>query len=177
MISVYLSDKIKVVSFFCILLVLYIHAGIPNDNLSEGMFIPIIIREIVARIVGDNAVPVFYFISGFLFFQGIDSVNKVFVKIKRRVKSLVVPFILGAIHVPLFYIIIESIPGAGSFINQAPMREVLSELTLPQIFVSLFYDYGPGGPLAFHLWFLRDLIIIILLSPPSLSINKEIRLA
>lgn len=172
----YISDKIKVVSLACIILVLYIHAGVPRGDLNNGMLIPIVVREIVTGLFGYNAVPLFYFISGFLFFYGADTIKDVLAKIKRRIKSLLIPYIIGAIHVPLFYLIIETIPGVSGYINAEPFVEVLSRLTAPQILESLFYDSGSGEPWAVHLWFLRDLIIIVALSPILYQIVNKLGL-
>lgn len=84
---------------------------------------------------------------------------------RRRVRSLLVPFVIASISFPLFFIIIEKIPGAISYINSTSYLDLLSEMSLRDIVISLFYDSGNGSPWAFHLWFLRDLITLVILAP------------
>lgn len=69
-ISGYLSDKIKVVSFILIVMVLYLHAGLPEE-VMEAMMVPKTLRTVVAGVFCPCAVPLFYSISGFLFFNGL----------------------------------------------------------------------------------------------------------
>lgn len=69
----YLSDKIKIISFFSIILVLYIHSGFhdyPHEIL--GMKINHILQYTISGILGQCAVPIFYIISGYLFFLNTD---------------------------------------------------------------------------------------------------------
>lgn len=162
----FLSDKIKVMSFLAIVVVLYIHAGLPYMEHPDGMMqVAMLAREIIARIIGDCAVPLFYTISGYLFFRHVDSISGIWEKMKKRVKSLFVPFIIASIHVPLFYILIEQIPGVSNYINAEPFLSVIGKMSIGAIICSLFYDSGNTFPWAVHLWFLRDLIIIVALAP------------
>ena len=74
----HLSDKLKIMSFLAILVVLFIHAGLPNTLYPDGLMqIAYVIREIIARIIGDNAVPLFYVISGYLFFRHVYTITDV----------------------------------------------------------------------------------------------------
>lgn len=170
----YLSDKIKIISLFAILLVIYIHTGIPEKDVY-GMIVPYTIRYIIATGLGQLAVPLFYMISGYLFFLNVNNLSDIQKKMRKRVKTLVIPFIIAAIHVPFFYIIIEFIPGISNHINADPMLSQLSSLSFRQIISSLFFDAGNGGPWAFHLWFLRDLIIIVFFAPVWYSLIKIFR--
>lgn len=162
----YLSDKIKIMSFFAIVVVLYIHAGLPKMAQPDGMMqVALVAREIVARIIGDCAVPMFYCISGYLFFRHAGCITDILLKMRKRVKSLLIPFVIASIHVPLFYILIELIPGVSSHINADPFFPMMAKMPLGEILCSLFYDSGNTFPWAVHLWFLRDLIIIVACAP------------
>lgn len=83
--SKYISDKIKILSFVCIILVLYIHSGFSNEVLilnekKTEMQTIYILQFIISGMVGRIAVPLFYIISGYLFFlnvpQGMQSIYK-----------------------------------------------------------------------------------------------------
>ena len=70
MIERYLSDKIKLLSLFSIILVLYIHSGFHNyPNEILGMKFNNMLQELISEKIGRCAVPLFYMISGFLFFK------------------------------------------------------------------------------------------------------------
>lgn len=64
----YLSDKLRVVSLVSIILVLYIHSGFHADEI-EGMMWNDNVQTLVSGMMGRCAVPLFYVISGYLFFS------------------------------------------------------------------------------------------------------------
>lgn len=65
----YFSEKIKVVSFFSIVLVLYIHSGFQDYPYEiAGMKLNFLLQDIISDKIGRCAVPMFYMISGYLFF-------------------------------------------------------------------------------------------------------------
>lgn len=174
----YLSDKIKILSFCSIILVLYIHSGFhdyPHEIL--GMKMNHILQNTISGMIGQCAVPLFYMISGYLFFlnteKGITSITR---KIKKRIKTLLIPFIIACLFFPLFYLLIEIIPGTDRFINSQNDFSSNFQQPIGYILVSLFYK-TPGGtsPWAFQLWFLRDLIIVVAISPILFYIRQRIR--
>ena len=163
----YLSEKIKVLSFFSIILVLYIHSGFheyPHE--IAGMTFNIYLQEFISGMIGRLAVPLFFAISGYLFFLNTDKgIQTVVQKMKKRVRTLLIPYLIACLFLPVFYLLMEAIPGTGGFVNsESPFSENL-KLPIGQLLVFLFFDSGSGSPCAFHLWFLRDLIIIVAVSP------------
>lgn len=160
-----LSDKIKVISFFSIILVLYIHSGfhqLPHE--IEGMKFNYYLQESISGVVGRCAVPIFFAISGYLFFLNVDSTRDVYRKMKKRVSTLLIPYLIAALFLPLFYFAIDYFPVASQFVNSNNFNENFSAGWL-RILYRLYVDAGKGTPLGFHLWFLRDLIEIVILSP------------
>lgn len=63
----YFSDKMRVLSLVSIILVLYIHSGFHADEI-EGMILNDRVQTLVSGMMGRCAVPLFYVISGYLFF-------------------------------------------------------------------------------------------------------------
>lgn len=153
------------------MIVFYLHAGYPDEVIAT-MKIPVVVRCCIAGVFGPCAVPMFYTISGYLFFYGVKDIRKVYYKIKKRIKTLIIPFIIAAIFFPLFFMMMEFVPGATEHINSESFIKKFSELTFSKIIVSLLYDSGNGMPWAYHLWFMRDLIIIVALSPMLFYIKK-----
>ena len=160
----FFSEKLKVISFLSIIIVFYLHAGYP-DEVVATMKIPVVVRSCIAGIFGPCAVPMFYAISGYLFFYGVTDVQKICEKMKKRIRTLIIPFVIAALFFPLFFMMMEFVPGAAKHINSDSYIEKFSTMPILKILMSLFYDSGNGMPWAYHLWFMRDLVIIVALSP------------
>lgn len=174
MIERYLSDKIKFLSLFSIILVLYIHSGFHNYPYEIlGMKFNNMLQELISEKIGRCAVPLFYMISGFLFFQNTDDgIRTIYKKMSKRVYTLVIPYIISCLFFPLFFVVLDLIPGSEKFINGGNIFSFF-EQPISVIISSLFYK-TPGGtsPLTFQLWFLRDLIIIVAISPILYLLRK-----
>lgn len=88
----YLSDKIKILSFVAIILVLYIHSvfhDYPHEIL--GMKFNHFLQCVISEQIGRCAVPLFFMISGYLFFLNVSSLRDVLRKMNKRVNSLFIP--------------------------------------------------------------------------------------
>ncbi|MDC1683620.1 acyltransferase family protein, partial [Phocaeicola vulgatus] len=113
----YLSDKFKVLSLISIILVLYIHSGFHDyPNEIQGMVFNANLQSFISGMIGRCAVPLFYAISGYLFFTGLyDGGNanyqKLWFKIKKRGKTLLVPYIIACLFPVVFNLVLEFIPG------------------------------------------------------------------
>lgn len=108
----YLSSKIKIISFFCMSIVLYIHASFGVSDIPK---LTLTIQQCISGVCGRFAVPMFYCISGFLYFQNVNSVNDIKLKIFKRFRTLLIPFVIAACIAPLTILLIENMPGASSF--------------------------------------------------------------
>lgn len=172
----YLSDKIKVLSFIAIVLVLYIHSDFhdyPHEIL--GMKFNHYLQSAISEKIGRCAVPLFYMISGYLFFRKVNSLSNVLENMKKRVKSLLIPYVIAAIFFPIFLLLVEQIPFAANMSNgggiitefQKPIGDVLRGLFIAK--------EDSTSPLAFHLWFLRDLIIIVVCCPVLFFFRKYLK--
>ena len=159
----YLSSKLRVLSLISILFVLYIHSGF-HSNEIEGMIWNYKCQEFVSVMVGRCAVPLFYVISGYLFFWKVsDGMKSIYAKIQKRIRTLLIPYIVGCLFFVGFGVLIAIMPGISKYVNGSVMP--LFDKPIQQIICSIFYDQGDGSPCAFQLWFLRDLILIVATSP------------
>lgn len=164
----YLSTKIKLFSFISILMVIFIHT-----YYIEGMAYPTV--RFLQNFVGNGlcrvAVPFFFAISGYLFYYNIDyRDNSIILKIRKRIKTLVLPYIFWNILFELFFFVLYIIPQAQKFVN-SNIIERLRDQSLWDSFVMIFWE-----PAGFHLWFLRDLILIVALTPLLYFFLKRIPL-
>lgn len=120
--------------------------------------------------IRDNSVPVFFFISGFLFFNNTNAWN-IDVwrnKIKRRIHSLFIPYIIWNIYAILFlWVAME----CGMTAYMAAGTKFTPSLTN---ILNCFWTYDNAltgiyrptiFPINVALWYVRDLIIICLITP------------
>ena len=113
-------------------------------------------------------VPLFFAISGYLFLNGATKISDCFLKIKKRIRTLLVPYILWNIVFVSWFLLLSLIPSLSSFVN----NDVLGKLNLDDLsrtFSFLFIE-----PAGFHLWFLRDLLLYVALSPLLYILLKRI---
>lgn len=161
----YLSDKLRVLSLISIIFVLYIHSRFqPNEIMGMAYYDKI--QLFTSEMIGRCAVPLFYLISGYLFFMKVpDGVKSIGRKIRKRIKSLLIPYFIGCVFFVIFYSFIALLPWTSNLINSSSSIMPLFQKTYSIILISIFYDGGTGYPCAFQLWFLRDLILIVATSP------------
>lgn len=161
----YLSDKLRVLSLISIIFVLDIHSRFqPNEIM--GMVYYDKIQLFTSEMIGRCAVPLFYLISGYLFFMKVpDGVKSIGRKIRKRIKSLLIPYFIGCVFFVIFYSFVALLPWTSNFINSSSSIMPLFQKPYSIILISIFYDGGTGYPCAFQLWFLRDLILIVATSP------------
>jgi peptidoglycan/LPS O-acetylase OafA/YrhL len=160
-----LSTKIRVVGFLLIILVVYIHsgnldtrvAGVSNPSLqhSYAQFVQVFVADGIARV----AVPLFFAISGFLFFDNWSpSTRQYVIKIRRRVRTIAVPYLFWSAAWMLVLYILQSFSWSQAFFGDP--EHVIRAKTFPQLAYTLVFN-----PIPFQLWFLRHAFALFLISP------------
>lgn len=122
-----------------------------------------LLSDFIARI----AVPLFFFISGFLFFYRSErfSLSVYMHKLKSRGRSILIPYLFwNLVVIFLFFLVQTLIPGLTSGANK-----LIRDYSLTDWLVA-FWD-----PICYQFWFLRDLIIMILISPLIYILVKYLR--
>lgn len=140
--------------------------------------IPGLVKTLVSGCAVQVAVPVFFFISGFLFFQGVTKMNRDSYrsKMSRRWHSLLIPYILWSLlSIPLLALTKygETLTGTTSmtelydFWNHLSIKGIFwSYQDSPCAFPNLFgWPLLYASPVLGPFWFVRDLIIASVLSP------------
>jgi surface polysaccharide O-acyltransferase-like enzyme len=173
----YLSNKIKSLSFLMMVFVVYLHSynlpllkelGIYVGRFSYNAFFQLFISTGIVRI----AVPFFFLISGYLFFVSINNytISEFSDKFLKRFRSLVIPYLIWSLYGIILYYILQSTPGINSFFE----NKLLKDYTIVEITSIIFIN-----PIPYQLWFIRDLVVLILFSPIIsyfLRINKVLLL-
>jgi len=157
-----LSRKFTVISFLSMVLVVILHANNMVVNLSSGNIIiqkgyNSFIQDFFTQGIARIAVPLFFIISGYLYFLNIKGTIAEFKsKIGKRIKTILIPYLVWSCWGLVFYIVLQSVPIAQNFFTNG----LIKDMGLKEILSILFIN-----PLPFQLWFLRDLMILIFFSP------------
>ena len=153
-ISPYYQTKITIITFVLVIMMLYVH-GIYSE--AEQFRMPFIVKSIISRLSYRIINPTYFSISGFLFYNGLNSVVACFPKMKKRARTVLIPFILWNVIVFLEHLLFSHI----SFTKDFFYFKIISNYN--NLGVGLYNLFiSPAG---FHLWFLRDLIVYISISP------------
>ena len=119
------------------------------------------------------AMRLFFFFSGFLFFYKSDFSRSIYLgKLKRRVKTLLIPYIFWNLFSLMFY--------WGAQVFMGSMTSGTNKLIADYSFVdwlNVFWDFNYGMPVNLPLWFIRDLMIMAILSPVLYVLIKYVKLA
>lgn len=150
----YLSVKLKVISFFSMLLVVFRHAY----NLGENVIVAkkecgsFFVQVFISSGLTSIAVPIFFSISGyFLFFNKKQSFKEYLLMLQKRFKSLVIPYLFWSITWFLIYFL------------KGHYKDYSVSTILNDIFVN---------PIPLQFWFIRDLFVLVIISPLIYALVK-----
>lgn len=175
----YLSRKFKVISFLSMFLVVLIHCD--NGTISQcdvrlietvgtaNTFFELFIRLGLTLI----AVPFFFIISGYLFFRNIDGSWQGFKsKYKSRFNSLFIPYVYWNLFWALIILLFNEIDSQFYTRTQSlnSFKDVITISSLKNI-VGCFIRSCPDSPL----WYVRDLIILVLFSPIIYKLTNKFK--
>lgn len=134
------------------------------------------IVNIISNVIASIGVPWFFVISGFLFFYNIDnlSTDVYFKKVSKRVKTLLVPFLIWNV-IAILWKLKCFLPVLSDFYS--PYELII---TPSRLFNTFFYNGYTNGifvnnsminevssyhPIDGPLWFIRELMVMALCSP------------
>ena len=154
-------SNISQVRFILIVLIVLIHC---YNIFDKSVFsINSITQDYISQVISRVAVPVYFFISGYLFFTNLDSLKDWKLKVGRRIKTLLVPYLIWNLGYGLLLLFTPN--SSIKFSNDINFIENFIQLS-KQIFIS---------PAINPFWFIRDLIILQLFSFLYLILKKELR--
>ncbi len=169
-----LSKSIGITRFPMMLLIVLIHCGFSENYAGEP--VPPLAHDFIflfTGIISRVAVPLFFFISGFLFFYN-KQVNREFYisACRKRVGTLLVPYILWN-TLALLFKMFKCLPAMAAFFPRMKHMDMS--------ICGIIGEYGPfvagddmrplgvydpvGAPADMPLWFIRDLIALVLMAP------------
>ncbi|MBD5252313.1 MAG: acyltransferase [Bacteroides sp.] len=129
-------------------------------------------RSIIKATLADTRVPFYFFMAGYFFFKSRTfSINVYIQKLRNRVHSLLIPYILW-ISIAIVIVVITFIPPIGNFQNNRDLHNL--NISISSI-LNCFWNYdgslvgkpidNHGYPLVTPLWFVRDLMIVVVTTP------------
>lgn len=171
----YLSKKIKFLSFYAMIGVVFCHAYNYADRflqsttvLTEGAMPGTMLQFFISNALVRFAVPMYFAFSGYLFFVNFSFSWKGYLsKILKRLKTLVVPFLIWTSLAGGFLYIVYKLAGLERY---GIVYEKISIALENGVWVWLF-----NSP-AFQLWYLTDLFKLVLVSPLIYFLVKKCKL-
>lgn len=157
------SKILTILKGLAILMVIMIHCDfrdrLPYDySQSLDLYGQCLTREVVF-----NAVPLFFFVSGFLFFLNKGSIWD---KWKKRIKTLLLPYLIWCTLYFLYLFFMQRVLGLESFFSGSGggKLKLIRDFDFKDFFL-MYWNIRDGGPILAPLWFLRNLIVLSLLAP------------
>jgi len=133
-----------------------------------------------SKIIFEVCVPLFFFISGFLFFYGTEgfSIQLYLKKLKSRIRSLLVPYIVWNFVVLLFFILAQTFL-TGNFVSGVN-KPIVNYSVMDWLWS--FWDTSHINPhvektlpVNSPFWFIRDLMVVVLTSPLLYFLIKKLK--
>jgi len=163
------SERLGVLRLPLIVGVVFIHAYGTEVGFSEGSvglshtgFVVDFVRNLISQGVARLAVPLFFLLSGYLFFLGFSlSWRSYREKLRSRSKSLLVPYLFWNLATLAVFALAQTIPATRIYFSG----------NNPLIAGFGVYDYLNAvfgidrQPIAYQFWFIRDLMVLVLMSP------------
>lgn len=166
-----ISKSIYLVRFPLLVLVIFVHAnfGKTLDASLAGMAIAKFVMRFISEGISSVAVPCFFVISGYLFFNQHSLNWQLYLsKLKSRIHTLLIPYILwNALTLCVFYLVQSYFPSTMS-----GQTKLLANWNVSD-FVFSFWDMqfvngpdvGISAPICAPLWYVRNLMLLALASP------------
>lgn len=162
MIKENISKKITMISLLAMIMVIYRHSYNIENNMNYFLesntfisFTNLFIQSIISLGLTHMAVPIFFLISGFLLFQNY-SLSAYKGKISKRFYTLLIPYLFWTTLAVLIYFILQSVPGVSHYFSGGLMKDFSMQELIIQTWVN---------PKNYPLWFLRDLMLLTIVSP------------
>lgn len=192
-----ISDTIKYLRFPMTVGIILAHSnlarlGITVHGVQYGLNYPdwyLYFCMLFSEVLYSVCVPSFFLISGYLFFYKIDFNGSVYgQKIKKRIRTLLVPYLLWNL-IALLFKVVRMLPIFSSIFKN--INNVEFHFSLVRLFNSFFYDDWTNGlfvypdigvtlespiPINGPMWYVRDLMVMILFTPIIYWLIKKLKI-
>lgn len=176
------------------ILVVFVHSFGADIDVSElhasgltGLAVYDYIRLFFSVVIARSAVPIFFIISGYLLFLKVEEYNKtVYIsKLRKRWHSLIIPYfswivllILWTLMFKVGGILLHGKPWVGIldyFQNNGYLHMLWDSSVWEERTTWLGIETHNSGPALLPFWYMRDLIIMVVISPAIYWFIKKIK--
>lgn len=188
------SECINMLRFPLAILVVFVHGFGPDIDLDKlhasgftGIAIYDYVRLFFSSVLASCAVPLFFMFSGFLFFNKVGRFDskEYLLKMHTRIRTLLVPYILWIVLMILWTLLLKV---GGVMLHGKPWSGILAFFETNGWW-HLFWDCNvwgesknwmgilthSSGPYLLPFWYMRDLIVMVILSPVIYFLIKKMR--
>ena len=120
-------------------------------------------RSFISGGLAQVAVPLFFLISGYLFFLGGWSWERYVDKLRRRIHTLLFPFLFWNLATLAAFALAQSLPQTKMYFTGTLWPPVRSFSFLDC--VNALCGITVHFPISFQFWFIRDLMVLVVLAP------------
>jgi hypothetical protein len=157
------SGFIYFATLLAMVMVVYIHALTVKFDAGAIQFVSLVkFQGYFSKNLFHVALPVFFSISGFLLFYGAGCISDITTRQKKRVKSLVIPYLLWSIIWTCVLLIAQQYAQVdfGKHSDMLGVADTLFHITL--------------DPVANQFWYIRDLIVLVIIAPIVFIVSDRI---
>ena len=158
------SDRIRIVKWIAIVMVVFLHAYTTEINFADGnrtASLPewlMLLETSVSQIIARSGVPIFFLLSAVLLFRSDRSYKDV---IRKKARTLLVPYLIWNTVWIVIFIVLQNLPFTAAYFsgNNRPILQCSIKEWIG------LYGMGQEYPHAYPLWFMRDLMAVVLAFP------------
>jgi peptidoglycan/LPS O-acetylase OafA/YrhL len=157
------SERIDALRFPLIVGVVFIHAYAVTGRIdARASDVVEFIRDFVSNGLAATAVPLFFFLSAFLFFRGGRWSREIYAaKLATRVRTLLVPYVAWNLLDLAAIVVAQSIPETARYFHAGYVP--VTSMPLPTMLDTALGI--TGAPIAYPFWFIKDLMVLVALAP------------
>lgn len=189
------SESINILRFPLAILVVFVHGFGADIDVSElhasgltGLAVSDYIRLFFSVVIARSAVPIFFIISGYLLFLKVEEYNKtVYIsKLRKRWHSLVIPYfswivllILWTLMFKVGGILLHGKPWTGFldyYQNNGYLHMLWDSSVWEERTTWLGIETHNSGPVLLPFWYMRDLIMMVVISPVIYWLIKKLKI-
>jgi peptidoglycan/LPS O-acetylase OafA/YrhL len=162
------SQRLELLRFPLILFVVYLHAtameisyGDATVRLGSSATIEAL-KSALSGGIQRTAVPLFFLFAGYLFFLYFDGSAAAWrAKLRRRLGTLLLPYLFWNGVIALLFLIGAALPSTSVFFNAERQLSLARPLGVLDALLGV-----TRYPIVYPMWFLRDLMVLVLFALP-----------
>jgi surface polysaccharide O-acyltransferase-like enzyme len=163
------SARITLIRFPLIVAVVFIHAYASTVHVEQGTlgvaetgFLARYVRDFISGSLAAVAVPLFYLMSGWLLFHGGPWTRETYTrKLRTRMRTLLVPYLVWNAMTVVIIGVAQALPVTARFFSAAAVP--VYSMGFAEMLDTVFGI--TGAPVAYQFWFIKDLMLLVLLAP------------